>query len=54
MKLSEMTDRQILIHLVYRVRNIERRLDTRDKRAWALTVVLVGAACSAVVALLLK
>jgi len=54
MKLSEMTDREILVHLVYRIRGIERRLDIKDKRAWALAIVLVGAACSAVVALLLK
>ena len=54
MKLSEMTDREILVHLVYRIRGIERRLDIKDKRAWALTVVLIGAVCSAIVALLLR
>ena len=54
MKLSDLTDRQILIHLVYRVRGIEKRLDIRDKRAWGLTIVLVGGAVSAIVALLIR
>jgi hypothetical protein len=54
MKLSDLTDRQILIHLVYRVHGIEKRLGIRDKRVWGLTIVLVGGVASAIVALLIK
>ena len=61
MKLSELTDRQILIHLVHRVRGlkqadarIEKRLDNHLKHVWALVMAVVAIAGAAVVALLFK
>lgn len=54
MKLSELTDRQILVHLVHRVNGIEKRLDNRLKHVWTLVMALVGIAGAAVIALLFK
>jgi hypothetical protein len=54
MKLSEMSDREILVHLVYRVRGIEKRLDNHLRHVWALAMGLLAIAGAAVVALLIK
>jgi len=54
MKLSELTDRQILIHLVHRVRGVEKRLDNHLKHVWALVMTLIAIAGAAVIALLFK
>ena len=43
MKLAEMSDREILVHLVHRVYGIEKRLDNHLKHVWALVMALVVA-----------
>lgn len=61
MKLSELTDRQIIVHIVYKIRElkradarIEERLDNHLKHVWAVVIALVGITGAAIVALLIK
>ncbi len=61
MKLSEMTDRQILIHLIHKVHGQDEKLKHIDKKlsnhlvhVWALVAVLVGVIAAAVCSLLIR
>ncbi|KKM08621.1 hypothetical protein LCGC14_1723520 [marine sediment metagenome] len=53
MKLSNLTDRQILIHLVHRVCGVEKRLDNHLNHMFKLAITLVGIVGSLIVALII-
>ena len=54
MMLSDMNDREILVHLVHKVCGIEKRLDNHLRHVWALVMALIAIAGAAVIALLFK